>query len=774
MFSRLPTPTLEQFYIESRHFRPSSFNAYLLSAALVTAALLLRVSLSNWLPGTQFITLLPAIMAATLICGMAAGFFATLLALLSAWFFVLPPIFSFELQGSSDAVGLLIFVMVGCTEVVVVGAMREAIYKVRGLNNSLATVFEANPDATIVINQGGQIIAVNQRATELFGVQRADLIGAPIERFLPDRPRDSSRQSSMEREMQTGEGPQGIGRRSDKSEFPADIRGGTIKLDGELAAIRTVRDLTQQNALTQALAESRRQQAILEERQRSAEEMRLWADAFQCASIGIEISDPEKAKVRFVNPAFAAAHGISAEQAQGMSILDLYAEPERRRLPALLEKADAVGQINFESVHVRKDGSVFPVEINITSKRDSSGALIYRLTSARDVTSTKKTEAALRQAQKMEAIGNITGGMAHDFNNLLAVIIGNLDMVEDVAAESAERASVLVGEARDAARRGAELTRSLLAFSRRQALRPTRIDLNELATGMSTLLVRVLGEDIEITLDLAQDLWPVVADAAQVEASIVNLATNARDAMPKGGKLTISSVNRHLDAGYSVLHPSVAPGEYAMIAVSDNGIGMTQEVQNQIFEPFFTTKELGKGTGLGLSMVFGFANQSAGHVNAYSEVGIGTTIRLYLPRDQAARSATAPTLRSTIAASGHGEKVLVVEDNVALRRVVKMQLGSLNYGVIETDNARSAIAVLETQHVDLLFSDVIMPGGMDGFELASLALQRWPSLKVILTSGFSSLGSDKAPTGAAAALPILSKPYRRIDLALALRKALGH
>jgi len=266
----------------------------------------------------------------------------------------------------------------------------------------------------------------------------------------------------------------------------------------------------------------------------------------------------------------------------------------------------------------------------------------------------------------------------------------------------------------------------------------------------------------------------VIADAAQVEASIANLANNARDAMPKGGRLTISSGNAQLDADYAALNQSVIPGDYAMICVSDNGTGMTPEVTAQMFEPFFTTKELGKGTGLGLSMVFGFAKQSNGHVSAYSEVGFGTSFRLYLPRhiDAAAMESSPAWPEASALRRGNGELVLIVEDNPDLRRVVQLQLKSLNYCTLEADNAKAALALLEIRQVDLLFSDVVMPGGMDGFELAGLASRQWPQVKTLLTSGFSGGRHDAALARGAEAVQVLSKPYRLKDLAQAVRKSL--
>jgi two-component system, cell cycle sensor histidine kinase and response regulator CckA len=372
----------------------------------------------------------------------------------------------------------------------------------------------------------------------------------------------------------------------------------------------------------------------------------------------------------------------------------------------------------------------------------------------------------LVQAQKMEAIGNLTGGMAHDFNNLLGVVIGNLDLLRERIGEDAESAE-LAGEALDAALRGADLTRRLLAFARRQPLQPKRIDVNELVTSIVTLLRRLLGEDIEVSLALGEGTWPIVADPAQLEAAIANLATNARDAMPKGGRLRIVTANRQLDHDYASMHAELVPGDYAMVEVSDTGTGMPPEVVARIFEPFFTTKEQGKGTGLGLSMVFGFMKQSGGHINVYSEAGIGTTFRLYLPRAAAAKPQES-TAEAEALPRGHGEAVLVVEDNPALRKVAVRQLAELGYRTFEAENAAAALDLLARESVDLLFSDVVLPGGLDGIEMARLAQDRRPGLRAVLTSGFPGNPGERGDL----TFRLLTKPYRKMDLARTLDAAL--
>ncbi len=384
-----------------------------------------------------------------------------------------------------------------------------------------------------------------------------------------------------------------------------------------------------------------------------------------------------------------------------------------------------------------------------------------------DITDLRVTQLQLQQAQKMEAIGNLTGGMAHDFNNLLGIIIGNLDMLRDSAPLSTDDGELL-GEALDAATRGADLIRRLLAFSRRQPLQPRPIALNEMVSGIVGLLGRTLGEDIPISLDLAADIWPVRADPAQIEASLVNLATNARDAMPNGGRLMIATANRHLDADYTAGHAELAPGDYATIEVSDTGTGIPPEVMARIFEPFFTTKEVGKGTGLGLSMVFGFVKQSGGHINVYSEPGVGTIFRLYLPRDGQDAASPEEAASPEAESAGEGETILIVEDNPGMRRIVRRQLAELGYRVVEADGAAAALEILAREKVALLFSDIVMPGGMNGIALAERAISAWPAIKIILTSGFpdAHLGDQVAN------IRLLSKPYRRADLAQAVREAL--
>jgi signal transduction histidine kinase len=384
----------------------------------------------------------------------------------------------------------------------------------------------------------------------------------------------------------------------------------------------------------------------------------------------------------------------------------------------------------------------------------------------------QKAEALLHQSQKMEALGQLTGGLAHDFNNHLGIVIGNLDLLGDANVLTADQKE-LVDEALTAAFNGAELTRRLLAFARRQPLRPARIEINKLIEEITKLLRRTLGERVEIALTLDPTIPAIVADPSQLETAIANLANNARDAMPNGGRLTVTTGVRYLDADYAADHAEVTPGGYVLIEVSDTGTGMPPDVLARVFEPFFTTKEPGKGTGLGLSMVFGFMKQSGGHINVYSEPGRGTTFRLYLrPGEALAEEAEAPS-GDAASLNGAGERILVVEDNAKLRAVLVRQLDDLGYDVREADNATAALALLDDgAEVDLLLSDIVMPGKIDGCQLAREFIGRRPGGRVLLTSGFP--GTRVAELDELGVnFRLLDKPYRKRDLASMLREVLA-
>ena len=360
---------------------------------------------------------------------------------------------------------------------------------------------------------------------------------------------------------------------------------------------------------------------------------------------------------------------------------------------------------------------------------------------ARDVTEEKMRDEQLRQSQKMEVIGQLTGGIAHDFNNLLTIVMGSLELLQRGLANADAKTARRIDTAMDGARRAAALTHRLLAFARRQPLQPHALDLNKTLTGMAELLHRVLDAPIELEFVTAAGLWRVMADGHQLENSILNLAVNARDAMPAGGRLTIETGNVFLDEAYIAADAGagVPPGQYAMIAVSDTGVGMTADVRGKVFEPFFTTKSVGQGTGLGLAQVYGFIKQSNGHIKIYSEVGQGTTVKLYLPRLRTlVAEAPRPVTENVANLIGAGETILVVEDEEKVRNFTVEVLQEYGYHVIGVENAAPALEIMEGgQAVDLLFTDVILTGSMNGRHLADAVLERWPGTPVLFTTGYT-------------------------------------
>jgi PAS domain S-box-containing protein len=401
--------------------------------------------------------------------------------------------------------------------------------------------------------------------------------------------------------------------------------------------------------------------------------------------------------------------------------------------------------------------------------RDPTGALKGAVIVYRDVTEAKNTERQLRQSQKMDAIGQLTGGIAHDFNNILTVITGTIEILATAVADQPQYAAIaqMIDQAAD---RGAELTRHLLAFARKQPLRPSETDVNALIVETTKLLRVSLGEHVEIESMLEDDVWPALVDRSQLATALLNLAVNARDAMVDGGKLTLETGNTYLDDNCARSQGEVRPGHYVMIAVSDNGSGIPAPIRDKVFEPFFTTKGPGKGTGLGLSMVYGFIKQTGGHINIYSEEGYGTTVKVYLPRaiGQAAEATDAPAMEAV----GGRETILVVEDDALVRKYVTAQLRNLGYRAIEAANAAQALAIADSRaEFDLLFTDIIMPGSMNGRQLADEVLRRRPALKVLFTSGYTEnalLEHGRLP----AAVLLLAKPYRKSELARMLRQAL--
>jgi PAS domain S-box-containing protein len=516
------------------------------------------------------------------------------------------------------------------------------------------------------------------------------------------------------------------------------------------------------------VTEERRAHLALVERERELEAARRINQRIFDTTLDLILVVDRKGTVIQVSPSVSPLLGYRPEELVGRSARDfLYPDDlDRTRDEMRMARKGRVMR-NFETRYVRKDGRPVPLAwTGIWSEADQQHFFI-----GRDMTERNAADERLRRAQRLEAVGQLTGGIAHDFNNLLTVVIGNLDLLQERLA-AIPQAADHANRALKAATRGAALTRQLLAFARRQPLDAKIIDLNERVAATMDLLQRSLGEEIDIKTALAPDLWTAVADPVQLESALVNLAINARDAMPEGGRLIIETANKGIDESYVAKNFDAAPGDYVMLAVSDTGTGMPPEVQARVFEPFFTTKPAGKGTGLGLSMVYGFVRQSRGHVQIYSELGHGTSVRIYLPRARTAADILPDPAPEAVLRARSGERILAVEDNADVRRVVVAQLGDLGYAVLEAPNGEAALAILERgDPIDLLFTDVVMPGGFNGYELARAARKLRPALKVLHTSGFPKTATEDQRRLSEFS-NLLIKPYRKAELAAKIRAAL--
>jgi PAS domain S-box-containing protein len=452
----------------------------------------------------------------------------------------------------------------------------------------------------------------------------------------------------------------------------------------------------------------------------------------------------------------------------GHSTVGVFTERAERSLLGLSSEA-AIAMDNVELAHA----ALKEIEVR---KRAEEALRQFNLTLEQQIAERteqlRMNEEALRQSQKMEVVGQLTGGVAHDFNNLLQIIMGNLDTARRGLSDASPRISRALESAANGARRAASLTQRLLAFSRRQPLNPKPIDVNALVSGMSDLLHRTLGEATDVLTVQGAGLWRIEADATELESAILNLALNARDAMPGGGRLTIETANTDIDRAYSAQHAEVMPGQYVAISVSDTGTGMSEDAISRAFEPFFTTKPVGEGTGLGLSQVYGFVKQSGGHVKIYSELGQGTCVRIYLPRLHAAARIDPPDEQATAPEAASEETILVVEDDDDVRAYSVEILRELGYRVIEAHDGPSALRLLERQvRVDLLFTDVVLPGGMTGAQVAAQARGAKPELKVLFTTGYARnaiVHHGRLDQG----VQLITKPFSMSDLATRIRDVL--
>jgi PAS domain S-box-containing protein len=482
------------------------------------------------------------------------------------------------------------------------------------------------------------------------------------------------------------------------------------------------------------------------------------------------MSDPQKNEIFYVSPAYEEIWGRTIESLKRdpKSFLDAVHPDDRERVKAAVDR-QAKGVYDQEYRIVRPDGSVRWIRDRSFPIADDHGA-DYRIAGlAEDITANNERENRLRQAQKLASIGRLAGGVAHDFNNFLGIILGNAELLKEQIGDEQEAAES-VRSIEQAARRAVDLTDRMLTFARQKNPTITRLDVNASLAQIERFLKPILGEDVTVTLNLTDRRTPVLTDGSYLESSIINLAANARDAMPEGGRLTIETSVLELTERDSEQYANLKPGRYVQIAVSDTGTGISAEHLQHVFDPFYTTKEVGQGTGLGLSMVYGFAKESKGQVTIFSEDGIGTTVRLYLPYDGGQEPGQAEASRLGLL-SGGTEAILVVEDDGLIRSCVCKQLSNRGYRVIEAQNAAEALEIVESSTpIDLIFTDVVMPGGMDGPTLAERVRAHRPAINVLFTTGYA----DHAAVARLSATNanVINKPYRPDALAFAIREAI--
>lgn len=480
----------------------------------------------------------------------------------------------------------------------------------------------------------------------------------------------------------------------------------------------------------------------------------------------------------FCNRAFTQMTGYAESEIVGHNCRFLQGPDTDRNVIAEVRAAIAERrEISVEILNYRKSGAAFWNALYISPVFDHDGRLVYFFASQLDISRRREAEEALRQAQKMEALGQLTGGIAHDFNNLLQVVSGYTDILQSglkKIPDAPARLERAVAQIRTASDRAATLTQQLLAFARKQRLQGRVLDLNDLVEPLTDMAHRSLGDAIDVTHVLAADLWNARVDTVQAELALLNVVINARDAMPNGGRLVIETANVVVETGDEASAGGVPPGRYATIAVVDSGTGIPPAILERVMDPFFTTKEEGKGTGLGLSMVYGFMKQSGGAVRIHSRPNEGTRVQLYFPAVFEARELEppAPVLLDPRLNGRDGETILVVDDRIEVAELAESILLDFGYGVLRARDGASALAHLEdAARIDLLFTDLVMPGGMDGIALARHARERRPKLKVLLTTGYAQTALEHLQSGAAD-YDVIDKPYRRMDLARKVREVL--
>ena len=635
------------------------------------------------------------------------------------------------------------------------------------------SILEAIPDAVAAVNQQGVMIQVNSQIEALFGYTRDELIGQKIEILVPDRQRP---QHHLHREhfhqqpkiRRMGSGLDLYGKRRDGSEFPVEISLSPVPVDGGFIVLSAIRDISDRKRIEEELRHANEEldRRKTRELRDSQNRLALIVDSSQDAIIGKNLDGV----VTHWNKGAEEIYGYTAQEMIGQPISVLAPAERSDEVPKILEKIRNGERVEyFESVRVTKDKRTLNMSISVSPIYDADGTVVGASTIARDITSRKKIEDQLKQSQKMEAVGRLAGGVAHDFNNLLGIVTACSELLRDrVDAGSLE----YIDNIREAAKRGSSLTRQLLAFSRRQPAQVQVLDLNDRLREVSKLLRPLMGDDVEITLLPRSANAIVEADPGQLDQIIVNLAVNARDAMPRGGKLIIETSVGDFDEFFAREHPPMTAGRYVMLAISDNGVGMDEGTRVRIFEPFFTTKEVGKGTGLGLATVYGIVRQAAGHILVYSEPGRGSTFKIYFPSADTKLEIAADRKEEALPPRREGVTILLVEDDTLMRHLTRKMLEDHGYKVLEAEDGKAALKVIgaSAKPVDLTLTDVVMKG-MTGPELLLRLSDSYPRMKSVYMSGYT--GELVAGQGLDSSVRLLEKPFTRVALLKTLDEVLG-
>ena len=677
-----------------------------------------------------------------------------------------------QLQGRLDEAEQTIeAIRNGDVDAVVVGSPNgQLVYTLENADRPYRVLIEQMQEGAITLSEDGTVLYCNQRFATLIGRRREAILGCAIAGFLSDH-----ESAHFHRLLMAPAGTVKAGEfalRSDPGPtVPVNVSLVDLSIADELPRVicGVVTDLSQNRRRSEELAAAnQRLAAEIDERRRVEDSLRLALAAADMGSWEVDLVDDRTDHSLRHDQIFGYAEPVarwSREEA-----FRHFVPEDRAAVTAAFDAAERTGSVDFVG-RIRRADDESIRWIHVRGRVYYGAGRPLRIAGVvSDVTDQRAVEEQLRQAQKMEAVGQLTGGIAHDFNNLLLVIGGSLDMLARRLTPD-ERTARLLDAARSGVARGAKLNHQLLAFSRRQDLQAEVFRVDELLPGFGPLLERAVGEAVEVVIQPAPPVWPCRTDPHQLETAILNLAINARDAMPDGGTLTLTTENRVIGE-QAALRAGAVPGEYVVIAVRDTGGGMTPEVIRRAFEPFFTTKEIGKGTGLGLSQVYGFAKQSEGFVTIDSEPGRGTAIRIHLPRTREVRvDGVVQRPESAAMAPGRGV-VLLVEDDADVRATAAALLQDLGYAVREASTARAAIALLDSgMPIDLVFSDVIMPAGMSGIELARELAGREKPPRVLLTSGYTA--QRVVPEELAGHLRVLRKPYTQADLSQAIHETLN-